>query len=118
MRDRIRTELTRTLDRELNHIDIQASDGDVTLSGTVQSLSEAAAARRAARANWSAAACISLWPEPILRSAPAWREAACGRGRDIAPDQLDGHTATEQTRSEGVVQDATAEPERPAQKSR
>ncbi|MDR3663201.1 MAG: BON domain-containing protein [Mycobacterium sp.] len=48
VRDRIRTELTRTLDRELNHIDIQTSDGDVTLSGTVQSLSEAAAARRAA----------------------------------------------------------------------
>jgi osmotically-inducible protein OsmY len=48
VRDRIRTELMRTLNRELNGIEIKVSDGGVTLSGTVQSLSEAASARRAA----------------------------------------------------------------------
>jgi len=48
VRNRIKLELMRTLDQEVNRIDIETSDCGVTLSGKVQSSAEAASARRAA----------------------------------------------------------------------
>ncbi|MDR3661334.1 MAG: BON domain-containing protein [Mycobacterium sp.] len=48
VRDRIRMELVRTINQEVNNIDVETGDGTVTLSGTVRSESDAAAARHAA----------------------------------------------------------------------
>lgn len=50
VRERIRKELERTVDQEANRIAIEASDGRVTLRGTVHSCVEVDAARSAA---WS-----------------------------------------------------------------
>ncbi|CAM5703015.1 BON domain-containing protein [Mycolicibacterium aubagnense] len=48
VRERIRMELARTVNAEVNSIVVETGDGTVTLSGTVRSESDAAAARHAA----------------------------------------------------------------------
>ncbi|MEE6165997.1 MULTISPECIES: BON domain-containing protein [unclassified Mycolicibacterium] len=48
VRAHIRNELMRTVNQEVNRIEIDAKEGSVTLRGAVQSQAEAAAARRAA----------------------------------------------------------------------
>lgn len=48
VRERIRMELVRTINQEVSNIDVETDDGTVTLSGTVRSESDAAAARHAA----------------------------------------------------------------------
>ncbi|MCV7161537.1 BON domain-containing protein [Mycolicibacterium brisbanense] len=48
VRTHIRNELLRTVNQEVNRIEIDTKDGSVTLRGTVQSQADAAAARRAA----------------------------------------------------------------------
>ena len=50
VRERIRRELERTIEQELNHIQIEARNGSVVLRGSVHSWTELDAARRAA---WS-----------------------------------------------------------------
>jgi osmotically-inducible protein OsmY len=50
VREQIRKELARTVNQDVNDIDIETSDGHVTLRGTVSSWSEDEAARRA---SWS-----------------------------------------------------------------
>jgi osmotically-inducible protein OsmY len=48
VRERIRMELARTVNEEVNSIIVETGDGTVTLSGTVRSEADAAAARHAA----------------------------------------------------------------------
>jgi osmotically-inducible protein OsmY len=50
IRERIKKELARTVDEEMNRISVKTSNGRVALSGAVRSWTDDAGARRAA---WS-----------------------------------------------------------------
>ena len=64
VREKIRKELERTVDQEANQIEIETSNGRVTLRGRVHSWSELDAARRAA---WSVSGVTEVDNELVVR---------------------------------------------------